>query len=334
MDLANHLKEWDEMATKLKADFKDMKLKLQLDHSDADIRTKQVRQQNERYIIFQRKLLDEGSTIEQNDVAVRMEVALGRLLKQALHDQRAAFAEKMKQERAVLNQSLSKILEEIDANIKKERANVDSMIKQAGEQMDKELENERSKLKSMIQSLIEQEEGRSLIQEEEVHANMNVEVQDGIYIPRKYMHILLDNECGPDVVMRFILHSVKELYSDLKKYYDSREELGQFTIIKPTTSVEFVTMLGALKPFGYRGDVQLYYLNPAPGSQPSTGLVQIDGQEEVNELVLAHEKEGTKICYLYLVKGCNDDLYGDMSDMETDYNEEEEQGYYDEEEQR
>ena len=105
-----------------------------------------------------------------------MEVALGRLLKQALHDQRATFAEKMKQERAVLNQSLSKVLEENDANIKKERANVDSMIKQAGEQMDKELENERSKLKSMIQSLIEQEEGRSLIQEEEVHANMNVEV--------------------------------------------------------------------------------------------------------------------------------------------------------------
>ena len=164
------------MATKLKADFEDMKLKLQLDRSDADIRTKQVRQQNERYIISQRKLLDEGSTIEQNDVAVRMEVALGCLLKQALHDQRAAFAEKMKQERAVLNQSLSKVLEEIDANIKKEQANVDSMIKQAGEQMDKELDNERSKLKSMIQSLIEQEEGRSLIQEEEVRANMNVEV--------------------------------------------------------------------------------------------------------------------------------------------------------------
>jgi len=118
------------MATKLKADFEDMKLKLQLDRSDADIRTKQVRQQNERYIISQRKLLDEGSTIEQNDVAVRMEVALGRLLKQALHDQRAAFAEKMKLERAVLNQSLSKVLEENDANIKKERANVDSMIKQ------------------------------------------------------------------------------------------------------------------------------------------------------------------------------------------------------------
>ena len=88
--------------------------------------------------------------------------------------------------------------------------------------------------------------------------------------------------------MRFILHSVKELYSDMKKYYDSREELGQFTIVKPATSVEFVTMLGALKPFGYRGDGQLYYLNPAPGSQPSTRLVKIDGQEEVNQLMHAH----------------------------------------------
>ena len=82
-------------ATKLKADFEDMKLKLQLDCSTADIRTKQVRQQNERYIISQQKLLDEGSTIEQNDIAMRMEVALGCLLKQALHDHRAAFAKKM-----------------------------------------------------------------------------------------------------------------------------------------------------------------------------------------------------------------------------------------------
>lgn len=110
--------------------------------------------------------------------------------------------------------------------------------------------------------------------------------------------------------MRFIFHSVKELYSDLKEYYDSREELGQFTITKPATTVKFVTMLEALKPFGYRGGGQLYYLNPAPGSQPSTGLVQIDGQEEVDQLVLAHAKERTKTCHLYLVTGSNDDLHG------------------------
>ena len=86
-------------------------------------------------------------------------------------DQRAAFAEKMKQERDVLNESLSKVLEENDANIKKERANVDSMIKQAGEQMDKELDNERTKLKMLIESLIREEELRV-----NRNANMNVMV--------------------------------------------------------------------------------------------------------------------------------------------------------------
>jgi len=61
----------------------------------------------------------------------------------------------------------SEIHEENDGNIKKEQAKVDSMIKQAGEQTDKELENELSKLKSLIESLIQQEE---------VCANMNVDV--------------------------------------------------------------------------------------------------------------------------------------------------------------
>jgi hypothetical protein len=37
MDLRKHLKEWEEMASELKVDFKDLKLKLELDRSDADI---------------------------------------------------------------------------------------------------------------------------------------------------------------------------------------------------------------------------------------------------------------------------------------------------------
>ena len=76
-----------------------------------------------------------------------------------------------------------------------------------------------------------------------------------------------------DVVMRFKVHIVEERYPDLRKYYDSREyKLGQFTITKPATTVEFVVMLNTLRDYGYRGVAELYYLNPVPGSQPSTGL--------------------------------------------------------------
>jgi len=53
--------------------------------------------------------------------------------------------------------------------------------------------------------------------------------------------------------MQFILHLVKELYSDMKEYCDSREELGEFTITKPATIIKFVTILESLKPFGYKG---------------------------------------------------------------------------------
>jgi len=101
----------------------------------------------------------------------------------------------------------------------------------------------------------------------------------------------------------------------LEQLFLKIEELGEFAFTESPTTVKFVTMLEALKPFGYRGGGQLYYLNPAPGSQPSTGLVQmdglvqIDGQEEVDQLMLAHEKERIKTCHLYLVTGSNDDFH-------------------------
>lgn len=161
------LKELEEKATKLKAECEnDLKLNLMVHRSDADIRKRQEHQQIDRYIIGQRKLLDAGLATEQNDISMAMKASLRDLMTKALHDQRAAFDDKMKQERTVLNQALSKAHEENDANIKKDRAKVDSMIKQAWEQMDKVLENERSKLKSLIESLIEKDEVRASRNEE------------------------------------------------------------------------------------------------------------------------------------------------------------------------
>ncbi|CAO2038783.1 unnamed protein product, partial [Urochloa humidicola] len=133
-------------------------------------------------------------------------------------------------------------------------------------------------------------------------------VEDEICIPQASLVVLMDNECDLDDVMRFKVHVVDELYPDLKKYYDSREyNVGLFTITNPATTVEFVTMLETLRDYGYRGDAELYYLNPFPGSTPSTGLCKINGQQQVDELVLAHAAQRTKICHLYLV-GPEDDM--------------------------
>jgi len=57
---------------------------------------------------------------------------------------------------------------------------------------------------------------------------------------------------------------------------------------------------------GYRGDAKVYYLIPKvycliPRSQPPIGLVNIEGPEEVNQMVIAHAYERTKICHLYVV---------------------------------
>ena len=119
--------------------------------------------------------------------------------------------------------------------------------------------------------------------------------------------------------MWFKLHGVKEIYSDLEKYYDSREELSEFAIIEPSTIEYFSILDHLMKYFGYRGGALLYYLNPAPGSEPSIALVQIDGQEDVDKMVDAHTQRKTKICHLYIVNGAGfyaEDGYAWQSDDE------------------
>jgi hypothetical protein len=62
-------------------------------------------------------------------------------------------------------------------------------------------------------------------------------------------------------------------------------------------------MSNALRPFGYHGRAELYYMNPAARRSLLIGyrLNKIEGQEEVNEMVLAHANKRTKICNLYMV---------------------------------
>ena len=79
-----------------------------------------------------------------------------------------------------------------------------------------------------------------------------------------------------DVVMRFMVHRVKELYPDLQKYGDSRDELGQFSIRAPAISIEYAELVGSLEHHGYTKDALLYYLSHVLGSEPPTGLLLID----------------------------------------------------------
>jgi hypothetical protein len=96
-----------------------------------------------------------------------------------------------------------------------------------------------------------------------------------------------------------------ELYPDLNKYYDNREEadIGMLNIVHLATTIDWAVMSDALRPFGYNGAAELYYMNPAVGGNELSigyGLIKIVGrQEEVNEMVRAHG--GTKICHLYIV---------------------------------
>lgn len=104
--------------------------------------------------------------------------------------------------------------------------------------------------------------------------------------------------------MKFKVFKLDELYPDLQTY-DLRAHLRIFSIVD--TSVKFDVFMRALASHGYIRDAEVYYLNP--GSEPLTGLVKITGQEEVNQMVIAHSLVGTKICHLYLVS-----RYADLFD--------------------
>ena len=105
-----------------------------------------------------------------------------------------------------------------------------------------------------------------------------------------------------DVVMRFMVHSVKELYPDLQEI-DSRDELSQITISALANSIVHAELVRELRDHGYTEDSGLYYLNPDPRSKLPTGLHKIDGPDDVMQMVSAHEENMTKICHLYLVSG-------------------------------
>ena len=105
-----------------------------------------------------------------------------------------------------------------------------------------------------------------------------------------------------DVVMRFMVHSVKELYPDLQEI-DSRDELSQITISAPANSIVHAELVREVRDHGYTEDSGLYYLNPDLRSELPTGLHKIDGPDDVTQMVSAHEEQMTKICHLYIVNG-------------------------------
>ena len=93
--------------------------------------------------------------------------------------------------------------------------------------------------------------------------------------------------------MCFKVHHVKEVYSDLWKYGDSRDQLSQFRILKPQT-IEYHFMVQCpCNNHGYKGSVELYYLPPL--SEPATGLVRITREEDVKKMMTVHAEQGPGI---------------------------------------
>jgi len=103
-----------------------------------------------------------------------------------------------------------------------------------------------------------------------------------------------------DVVVNFKVHRVKQIYSDLRLYDDSQDQLSQFAILKPQT-VEYQFMLQFLHTHRFTGSAELYYIPPF--SKLPAGLVLIDGEEDVKKMVSVHEELSIRNFHLYLVNG-------------------------------
>ena len=120
-----------------------------------------------------------------------------------------------------------------------------------------------------------------------------------------------------DVVVNFKVHRVKQIYSDLRLYDGSREQLSQFAILKPQT-IEYHFMVQCLCKNGYTGSAELYYLPPL--SEPATGLVHIAGEEDIKKMMTVHAEKETRNCHLYIVGGLYDDAetaYGYLDGLST-----------------
>lgn len=107
--------------------------------------------------------------------------------------------------------------------------------------------------------------------------------------------------------MEFIVHVDYELSHVPQAYHNDRP--GTTTVIEPR-KVDWGLMVEHLYHHGYKGKADLYYIKP--GCLPPQGMVQISGQDDVDQML--HALEGIKKCHLYIVKNCafSDDSDDDM----------------------
>lgn len=96
------------------------------------------------------------------------------------------------------------------------------------------------------------------------------------------------------VVMEFRVHVGGEFSMNPKEYIGGRT--GSMIFVEPG-KVEWHLMVENLEYHGYKGNAELYYLDP--GREAPEGLVLMLGREQVDELVQAHL--GKKVCDLYIV---------------------------------
>ena len=66
-------------------------------------------------------------------------------------------------------------------------------------------------------------------------------------------------------------------------------------------------MVKNLRCHGYKGNADLYYLQP--GCVPPDGMVLISGREDVEQMMQAHE--GMKKCDLYIIRNGSPSDYND-----------------------
>lgn len=165
------LQESEEKATKRKKVQKSMDGEIQFARTKVDISKIQREQQSDQNISFKRAQMDKSEGKELSEATKKFEKEQIAQLNKALSDQRALFDSMIARERAIANEALRDTRQENEKSIKKERETIDSLNNQAWAQVE-ELENDRLRLKGIIENLIEQKE---------VHRNMNFQVTRVLY---------------------------------------------------------------------------------------------------------------------------------------------------------
>ncbi|KAM0904587.1 hypothetical protein ACQ4PT_017913 [Festuca glaucescens] len=276
-------------------------------HQEMQNKIQQEREKADDNIKKERAALDKFIKEEREKLFAELKLVYGDMDKN-MQLRREEMDKQLKIQRAAMNQTLKRTHEKMNNNIKVQRAKMDFMTMQARADMDKNLQCVREEMDYSLR--LQQVRTEAKMMQDRAKFDTKEEESLSHDIPSLEQPL---PHYSRKVIMAFRVFKDREFSRILRGY---GELPGETIITEPATKAEWSNLLVAMSEHKYNIDSELYYIKP--GCVPPEGLVILLNQEDVDEMVRAHQD--TKKCDLYLVTNLRypGDGYDETSDEDGD----------------